>query len=181
MRILKHFMIFTALILVAPSLFANLEKGKALPSLNLEGDAGGHLDGSSWNSDSMKGHPSVLYYVDPDEKDKNEDLSEALKKRDFPKDKVKFYAIINMGATWLPNFAISNSLKSKQKKYPNTTYLKDNDKKAVKEWDMADDENNVVVFNAKGEVLFSKFGKLDAEEIKELIAIVEKELQNKAE
>ena len=155
---------------------AAFEKGHELNPLVLEGDKGGHLDGSSWNSESMKGKISILFYVDPDEKDKNDEFSEALKKRSFSREYVQFYAIINMNATWLPNFAIASSLKSKQEKYHDTVYLKDFKKVGVQKWEVADDENNVLILDRNRRVLFSKFGKLNNEEMKEALSLIEKEI-----
>jgi hypothetical protein len=112
----------------------------------------------------------------PDEKDKNDEFSEALKKRSFSREYVQFYAIINMNATWLPNFAISSSLKSKQKKYPDTVYLKDFKKVGVLKWEVADDENNVLILDTEGRVIFSKFGKLNKEEIQKALSLIENEI-----
>lgn len=126
----------------------------------------------------MRGKIAVMYYVDPDKKDKNEKLSQALKKRSFSREYVKFYALINMDATWLPNFAISSSLKSKQEKYPDTIYVKDYNKSGVEKWGIKDDENNVVVFDHEGHVIFSKFGKLNQKEIDKVLSLIENEVQN---
>lgn len=155
---------------------AAFEKGHELSQLVLEGENGGHLDGSAWDSESMKGKISILFYVDPDEKDKNDEFSEALKERSFSREYAQFYAIINMNATWLPNFAISSSLKSKQKKYPDTVYLKDFKKVGVLKWEVADDENNVLILDTEGRVIFSKFGKLNKEEIQKALSLIENEI-----
>ena len=102
---------------------SDLEMGKVPPTIELKDKIGGRLDGSPWSSDELKGKVHVVFYVDPDEKDLNNDASEALSDENFSPDDFQSLAIINMAATWLPKFAISSSLKKKQKKYPNTLYL----------------------------------------------------------
>lgn len=147
-----------------------------MPALSLAGDEGGKLDGSTWYSKSMKGKVNVLFYVDPDEKDLNNEASEALKVANFPLDKYASVAIINMDATWLPNFAIASALKEKQEKYPDTTYVKDLDKVLVKEWKLKDDSSNVLVFDKTGKLIFKVMGKLTKEQITQMVTLIKKEL-----
>ena len=59
-------------------------------------------------------------------------------------------AVINMAATWMPNFAIQMKLESKQKDYPTTTYVKDMEKILVEQWGLADDSNDVLIFDREG-------------------------------
>ena len=149
--------------------------GKNLPNLTLKGDDGGRLDGSEWTLEqSLKENKvTVIFYADPDEKDKNEDISERFLEKKYPLDKVQFLGMINMEATWLPNFAISEALKSKQRKYPDTLYLKDYTKKAIGVWKIADDENNVIVLDQSGKVVFAKFGYVTKEEGDKLLALID--------
>ena len=77
------------------------------------------------SSVELQGKVDVVFYVDPDEKDTNNEASDALDREKFPSDKFQSVGIINMAATWLPNFAISSALKDKQKRYPETIYVRD--------------------------------------------------------
>lgn len=149
----------------------------AVPEVvSLEKDEGGRVDGSGWSSSELTGKVHILFYVDPDKKKSNEGLEKALKKEEFPAEKFQSTAIINMAATWLPNVAIASSLSSKQKEFPRTVYVKDLNKKLVKNWAMADDEYNVVLFNRSGEALFYKTGELTEEEIAQLISAIKANL-----
>lgn len=150
-----------------------LEVGKLPSQLTLKGDTGGILSGEAFSSDILKDKIHVLFYVDPDEKDLNEHVSTALKEQAFDRKKYASVAIINMAATWLPNFAIASSLEAKQEKYPNTLYVKDLQSVLVKEWDLKDDSSNTVLFDKEGKVLFIKKGKLNSEEILELISLIQ--------
>ena len=77
-----------------------------------------------------------------------------------------------MAATWMPNFAINIALKKKQEKYPDTVYVKDMDKTIVKKWNLADDNNDVVLFDVDGTVLFSVDGQLNSSQIEQLISLI---------
>ncbi len=69
MRTLSVLMIF---LLSALPLSAELPLGKIPPKILLEGDLGGRLDGTAWNSEELiSGKVMVLFYVDPDEADLN--------------------------------------------------------------------------------------------------------------
>jgi YtfJ family uncharacterized protein len=169
--------IFAALCLLwASDAWAEIQIGEIPPTVVLEDKRGGRLDGTPWHSTEMKGKVHVLFYVDPDFKDLNNDASEALKNEEFPRDRFQSIAIINMAATWLPNFAISSALKKKQKRYPTTLYARDYKKVLVETWRIADDNSDVLAFDKQGRLLYRKEGKLDAEDIEELIGIIRKHL-----
>lgn len=149
-----------------------IEIGEIPPSVELKEKWGGRLDGKPWSSEELKGKIHVLFYVDPDEKDTNNDASEALNREKFPADSFQSVGIINMAATWLPNFAISSALKDKQKLYPTTIYVRDYKKLLVNAWKVTDDSSNVLAFDKSGRLIFRKDGKLTAEEIQKLIKII---------
>lgn len=171
-RMFLLIMVSAICLTLAQSACAGLELGETPEEVTLEGDLGGRLDGTFWSTKEMAGKVTVIFYVDPDEKDLNNDTSDALQKENFPKDKYQTFAIINMDATWLPNFAISSALKEKQKRYPTATYVRDYDKILVKAWGIADDNSDVLAFDKKGKLVFKKYGKLDDSDIQELIGLV---------
>jgi YtfJ family uncharacterized protein len=149
-----------------------IEIGEIPPKIELKEKLGGRLDGEPWSSEELRGKVHVLFYVDPDEKDTNNNASEALDREKFPRDKFQSVAIINMAATWLPNFAISSAIKDKQKRYPNTIYVRDYKKVVVNAWKIADDSSDVLAFDKQGRLIFRKDGKLTEEEIKMLIKLI---------
>jgi YtfJ family uncharacterized protein len=149
-----------------------IEIGEIPPRVELKEKFGGRLDGSPWSSEELRGKVHVLFYVDPDEKDTNNDASEALDREKFPGDRFQSVGIINMAATWLPNFAISSALKDKQKRYPTTLYVRDYKKVLVDAWKIADDSSDVLAFDKDGRLIFRKDGKLTAEEIQRLIKVI---------
>ncbi len=153
-----------------------VETGKMPAPVTISGDSGGRTDGKAWNSVSLKGKVHIVFYVDPDKKDLNEALNQALKKRHFDRSRYGSVAIINMAATWMPNAAIEMKLKSKQKEFPDTTYVRDRNKVLVKKWALADDNSDILVFNKKGELIYKKFGKLSSSEISSVLKLIEKNL-----
>ncbi len=157
------------------TLFA-LEVGSTIPTTTLEGEHGGTLDGSVFNSDTLRDKIHVIFYVDPDEKDLNNPFSDALKAQEFDRSKFASIAIINMDATWLPNFAIASSLEEKQKKFPNTLYVKDLQKVLVEEWSLADDNSDIIVLDQSGRVLYVYEGQLDEKEISTVITLIEEHI-----
>ena len=153
-----------------------VEVGKVPSSVTINGDDGGRTDGQAWNSSSLKGKVHIVFYVDPDKKDLNEGLNKALKKAHFNSKDFASVAIVNMAATWMPNVAIEAKLKSKQKEFPRTTYVRDRSKVLVKKWALADDNSDILIFDKKGKLIYKKFGKLSAKEIKDVLALIEKNL-----
>ena len=174
---MKHLMrLFVSVCLFTSLAWAGVEMGQVPSKVELKEDLGGRVDGGPWSSDEMKGKVHVLFYVDPDEKDLNNETSEALDKEKFPQEKFQSVAIINMAATWLPNFVISSSLEEKQKKYPRTIYVRDYKRVLVNAWKIADDTSDVLAFDKQGKLIFRKDGKLNAEDIQKLLQVIKDNL-----
>ena len=170
MRILAT-MIF--IILVPTMLLAELPIGEIPPKVVLKGDLGGRIDGTQWSSEELVSEKViVLFYVDPDESELNNHVSDALKAENYPKEKYGSIGMANMAATWLPNFAINMKLKSKQEKHKETVYVKDLDKTLVKKWGLSDDNSDVIVFGKDGRVLYSVDGKFTEAQVKEIVKVV---------
>jgi len=153
-----------------------VEIGEVPSTVSLDGKNGGKTDGAAWSSEMLKGKVHVVFYVDPDKKDLNKSLTQALKKRHFNRKKYASVAIINLAATWMPNVLIESKLKSKQKEFPDTTYVKDKKKVLVNKWKLADDNSDILIFDKKGKLIYKKFDKLSDKEITSVLALIEKNL-----
>jgi YtfJ family uncharacterized protein len=176
MKYLYPMVLMVAVVFLLTPAAQALNPGETPPRVELKEKLGGRLDGRPWSSDELLGKIHVIFYVDPDEKDTNNPASEALNKENFPTEKFQSFGIINMAATWLPNFAINSSLEEKQKRYPKTIYVRDFKKVLVQAWKIADDSSDVLAFDKKGKVIFHKDGKLNAEEIQKLIKAIKDNL-----
>jgi YtfJ family uncharacterized protein len=163
------------MLLVMASCMA-IEVGKVPSMVSIDGEDGGKIDGAAWSSKMLKGKVHIVFYVDPDKKDLNQNLSNALKKRHFNRKKYGSVAIINLAATWMPNALIESKLKSKQKKFPDTLYVKDKKKVLVSKWKLADDNSDILIFNKRGKLIYKKFGKLSVKEIDKVLKLIEKNL-----
>lgn len=165
------------LLLLSSSLFAALPVGQPAPQLDLSGDAGGRVDDSAWSSSELVGKVWVVVHADPDESELNNAATEALKAKDYDLDYYGSVALINMAATWKPNFAINLILTGKQEDYPSTVYVRDNDNKVGKVWGLADDSNNICVFDPNGNVIFSVDGQLSEADIAKMVALIDAEIE----
>jgi len=170
--------IYTILLLSIFSLNLNaLSIGKVPKQVTISDENGGLVkDATPWDSATLKDKVLVMFYVDPDEKDLNDAFSQALKKKKYDRANYGSLAIINLAATWKPNFIISSILKSKQEEFPDTIYVKDKNKILVKEWEIADDNSDIIIFAKDGKVLFHKDGQMQDEDIKNALKIIEENL-----
>jgi len=168
------------LLLFSFSLFQNsyaIELNKEMKNICLKGENGGTIEETNWNSSCLKEvkKKKVLFYIDPDEKDKNEYFSELLKyKKTLQTDDILTFAIVNTKATWKPTMIIKEVLKNKQKKYPHTTYILDNNKLLVEEWNLPDDEVACLIIDEVGKVIFYKTGIMQEQDIKTFFDILKK-------
>jgi len=151
--------------------------GEIPSSVVIENENGGMvLDGTAWNSSMIKNRVYVMFYVDPDEKDTNNLFSATLKKKKYDRDNYGSIAIINLAATWKPNFIIEALLKDKQEEFPDTIYVKDKNSVLVNEWNIEDDASNILIFSKQGNLLFYKSGEMSEEDISNATKIIEENL-----
>ena len=165
----------TALLVATVSTFA-LTMGEVPKEITLSGENGARVDGTDWNSNMLRDKLYVLFYVDPDKKDDNEAFIDALHEKNYDKEKYGSVAIINLKATWLPNFAIEQKLKSKQEEFPHTIYAKDKTKFLVQEWGLVDDASNVLIFDKEGKLIYQHNGLMEKDEMQSVFELIEKNL-----
>jgi predicted transcriptional regulator len=135
--------------------------------------------GKPYTLESVEFRGKVLsaFYVDPDEADMNDHVSEALKKA--ADDKVldrtyyKGFGITNLKATWKPNFVIKAIVKRKQKKY-DTIILLDYNFTILELWGLANDSSNLVVLDKNRICRYIYKGKIPESEIPTIIQIIKK-------
>ncbi|WP_207560943.1 YtfJ family protein [Sulfurimonas aquatica] len=148
--------------------------GQTPKLVSISDDNGGLVeDGSVWSSSIITDKVYVMFYVDPDEKDVNEHFSQALKAKEYDKSRFGSMAIINLAATWKPNFVIEKILKGKQEEFPRTIYVKDKSSVLVKEWELADDASNILLFASDGKLLFYKSGKMQEDDMNKVFKLIE--------
>ena len=165
----------TSLVITSISMFA-LTLGEVPKDISLSGDNGGKVDGTAWQSNMIKDKVYVFFYVDPDKKDDNEAFIDALHEKNYDKEQYGSIAIINLKATWLPNFAIEKKLEAKQKEFQNTIYAKDKTKHLVQEWALADDASNVLIFDKDGKLIYQYDGAIEKDEMQKAFALIEENL-----
>jgi len=160
------------IILLLPRLLQAFPSGAVPPLVTLSGDSGGRTDGSPWSSGEIKDRVYCLLYVDPDERDLNKPLFDALEKAAFPISQYGFFAVINLQATLLPNFIIERMLKKSQKRHPRAVYVRDKKRVLVLKWGLADNNSDVLLFNRQGLLLFRKDGMLTGTEIDSVLGLI---------
>ena len=160
-------------LLISINLFG-LTVGEIPPIATIEDDNGGLAgDGTPWNSSMIEKKVYVMFYVDPDEKSTNEHFSAALKEKKYDRAGFGSIAIVNLEATWKPNFIIEKILKSKQEEFPDTIYVKDKKKVLVDKWSIGDDASNILIFSKDSKLLFYKSGKMEEADMKKAFSIIE--------
>jgi predicted transcriptional regulator len=152
-----------------------LSIGETLPNIVLDKANGGSSQGKAWHSSSLKGKVHTLLYMDPDKRDDNKLLLDALHKLKHKKGDYTTVAIVNLAATWMPNMILEDKLKSKQKELKNMEYVFDKKKYLVQKWHLKDDASNVFVLDKQSQVIYAKSGKLTAHDVIEILNKINKE------
>ncbi len=166
-------------LLLLVSIVFGLQINEVPKRVVLDGKNGSRVDGKAFDTAMIRGKTYLFVYSDPDKRELNEKFFELIQQKNFDRDRYNSIAVVNMAATWMPNFLLQAILKSKQKKYPHTIYVKDNEKVFVKEWGMADNSQNILIFDSKGRVRFFKSGKLTKKDQEKALAILQKLVNGK--
>ena len=102
---------------VSVSLAAELKVGDKAPDFKLKDSTGKEY---FLDHPQFKGKVLYIAYVDPDEKDTNNHVEDALKKEKdsggLDKTRYEGFGIVNLKASMMPNFLIKSAIKSKQEK-----------------------------------------------------------------
>ena len=102
---MKILAILTIFIISSTFVFGELPIGEVPPTIVLEGDLGGRLDGTQWSSEELvSGKVIILFYVDPDESDLNNHVSDALKAEKYPPENYGSVAVIKYGCHLVAEF-----------------------------------------------------------------------------
>ncbi len=161
---------------ISPLYAEDLKVGMKAPDWSFE-DA----DKQMFSMKSWEGKVLLVTYVDPDEADMNEHLTDAMKKaKDEGVLKDETYngiGIADCAATWKPNFAIRLIADSKAKKY-NTTVLFDYDGTLRKAWGLKKDASNCILLDKNRVVQYISKGRVPDEDVEPTVKLAT-ELQNK--
>ena len=163
---------------VSVSLAAELKVGDKAPDFKLKDPIGKDY---SLDHPQFKGKVLYIAYVDPDEKDTNNHVEDALKKEKdsggLDKTRYEGFGIVNLKASIMPNFLIKSAIKSKQEK-TGALILLDYDYTLLNLWGLKNDSSDVVVLDKERICRYVYNGKLPPEELAKMIQII-KEYQVK--
>lgn len=125
-------------------------------------------DHNMFSMESWAGKVLLITYVDPDESDMNEHLTDAMKKAKddgiLRDEDYKGIGIADCAATWKPNFAIRAIAAGKAKKY-NTTILFDYDGVLRKAWGLKKDSSNCILLDKDRVCRFIYKGKVPEDQV----------------
>ena len=178
---MRKIVLLTLLLLLAGvsfSMAAELKVGDKAPDFKLQDSTGKEY---TLEDPRFKGKVLYIAYVDPDEKDTNNHVEEALKKEresgGLDKTHYEGFGFANLKATNLPNFIIKILIKNKQEK-TGALVLLDYDYTILNLWGLKNHSSEVVVLDKDRICRYIYSGKLPPEELIKMIQII-KEYQVK--
>lgn len=123
----------------------------------------------------------MVFYTDPDVKDVNDPLSDAIREKKYSKDKYAGVGVANCKDTWLPNAGIRMKARQKEKEFPSSVILLDESHSLVNSWGLGDcdDKAVVIVVGRDKKIKYHKVISTQAESksiIPTVIALIEKEM-----
>jgi predicted transcriptional regulator len=178
MKKIVFFVLLALLWTVSVAFAAELKVGEKAADFKLKDSTGKEY---SLNNPEFKGKVLYIAYVDPDEKDTNNHVEDALKKEKdsgaLDKNRYEGFGIVNLKASMMPNFLIKSAIKSKQEK-TGAIIMLDLDYTILNLWGLKNDSSEVVVLDKERICRYVYHGKLPAEELTKMIQTI-KEYQVK--
>lgn len=164
---------------------ATITSGAPLPSLSIENKGELVLQGDTvtyqhWSTAALTGKVQVLQYMAGRmaASKLNEPFTDQLKTRGFPLDKYHVTTIINLSDAFFGTSGFVNSeLKSNKKKYPKSSIVADKSGLGATLWGLKRQSSAIFVLSPTGEVLFFKDGALSAEEIDNVLALIQQQIE----
>lgn len=155
---------------------AELKVGDKAPDFSLKDSLGKTY---SLSSPEYQGKVMSIFYVDPDEKDLNNHVEDALLKDPGLERNVRYkgLGITNLKASKMPNFLIKEVIKNKQEK-TGAVILLDYDFTILKLWGLKNDTSSVVLLDKDRICRYVYNGKLPPAEVGKVLKIL-KEYQVK--
>ena len=155
---------------------AGLKVGEKAPDFSLKDGTGKVY---SLSSPEYEGKVMSIFYVDPDEKDLNSHVEDALMKDPGLDRNVRYkgLGITNLKASVLPNFVIKSAIKSKQKK-TGAVILLDADYTILNLWGLQNDTSSLIILDKERICRYIYNGKLPEAEVAKVLSII-KEYQVK--
>ncbi|MCF8242086.1 MAG: YtfJ family protein [Melioribacteraceae bacterium] len=162
------------------SVSAQVEINKNPPEVFLDKENGGNIDGYSWSSKELKGKINLLLYVAPDQQGSVQKFLERIDKRNYQKERFQVTLILNTEATWIPNSLIEDKVRGKAEEDTTKIYVLDKDEVVLNEWNLSEDNPNILLINDGGLVVFLYSDELNEEVENELLSRIELQI-NKGE
>jgi predicted transcriptional regulator len=121
-------------------------------------------------------------YTDPDVKDVNDPLSDAIKAKNFPGAKYAAVGIANCKVTWIPDAGIRAASKKKQQQFKDSTIMLDTNKALATAWQLGDCNGAgvVIIVGKDKKIKYINYVKSPAASkaaINEAIPIIEAEIK----
>jgi predicted transcriptional regulator len=122
---------------------------------------------------------NLILYVAPDQQNEVEFLLENIDGQGYPTELFETTLIINTSATWLPNSIIKGKVKSKAEKDKTKSYVLDLDEILLNEWELSEDNPNIILFDEKGGVFFTSKEKINEETEDNLLHQITMQIKSK--
>lgn len=124
----------------------------------------------------------TIMYTDPDVKDVNDVLSNAIKAKNYSASKYQGIGIANCKDTWIPDVAIRKASRDKEKQFPGAIILVDENKILSSAWALGDCDSAgvVIIIGTDKKVKYVKKNKSSADSsasIAEVIKVLDAEMK----
>ncbi len=163
---------------------SKISQGQVLPAVSVDNKGevlleDGRTHYATWDSAVLKGKVRCVHHLAgrSSAKEINESLMDALKKANFPQSDYQTTTIVNLkDAIFGTGSLVSMMVEGGKKEFPWTSVVVDAKGTVQSAWELQKESSAVAILDRDGKVLFSKDGKLTADEVTSVVALIAEQL-----
>ncbi len=159
----------------------NLQPGQPLPKVKIH--QAGELTLSNdeityqpWNSQRLGGKVRLIQAIAgrTGAKRLNAPMIEAVKQARFSNDSYQTVTVVNLDdAMFGTSGLVKRKLKKNKQQFPHASFVLDETGTLFKQWQLKNKSSAIILVDATGMVIFAKEGELQADEIEQVLALIE--------
>ena len=137
------------------------------------------IDYQSWRSTNLEGKTHIIIAIAGrrSAKEINAKLVSAISAADFPQEKYQTITIINQDdAIWGTASFVKSATEKSKRKYPWSSIVLDSNGIVQKKWGLKKENSAIVVLNKNAQVIFIHEGKLNQQQVKQVITLVKENI-----
>ncbi|WP_427978907.1 YtfJ family protein [Agarivorans sp.] len=180
---MKHLFILLSF-LPAWAMALTIQPGQPLPQVEIRQAGELELNNNEityqpWSSQELSGKVRLIHAIAgrSSAKKLNAPMIEAVKQAKFAEQSYQTVTVVNLNdAMFGTSGLVKSKLKKNKQQFPHASFVLDEAGALFEQWQLKSKSSAIILVDAKGKVIFAKEGELQADEIKQVLALIKENI-----